>query len=574
MIDRRLRSVVALLALSGGWMTTAHADRDDDDRRRPSVPQLHHARNDSGVATTISTNGFIDTRNPFFRPLGSNERSCFTCHQPQDGWSITPKSLRERFEDTRGTDPVFRLVDGANSPKADVSTYRAREQVVQHAAEQGADPDRPADPGHRAVRARRRRRPVRLRERDRALALSPSARQHQPALPQHGHVGRPRDAARRDVEPLHLQHDDLLRAARRRSHDAGERRGPDARQGTVPLTAAQREAIVDFELGLVTAQSPRRQGRPAHRPRRARRPGEPAGRDLVLRHQRHAGRRLQDPRELLAGGDDALQGLAVVHRGRAPATTRRTATAASPSRAAAIARGEALFNSKPIAHHRRQGTQRRPQHRRHPAAPARPATTRPTPATTRCRCRSTSASTDASRRTRRPAALHAAQQDHRPDRADERSGPGAHHRAVEGHRPLQGADAARPRVARAVLPQRLREGPARGRQVLQRPLQHRLHRPGEAKTSSPSCSRCSPATKEPTWTSIIERPRARSQRVASCSSSSWRRPPSRSRRRSPSTIVPWSSARHAPLSETATSMPEATDVVPTTVAASERGNRP
>ncbi len=32
--------------------------------------------------------------------------------------------------------------------------------------------------------------------------------------------------------------------------------------------------------------------------------------------------------------------------------------------------------------------------------------------------------------------------------------------------------------------------------------------------------------------------------------------------------------RHAPLSETATSMPEATDVVPTTVAASEHGTRP
>src|SRR5450432_442832 len=129
MTQRRLRTLVALLALSGGWMTTAYADRDDDDRRRPSVPQLQHARNDSGVATTISTNGFIDTRNPFFRPLGSNERSCFSCHQPQDGWTIVPKSLRERFEQTRGTDPVFRLVDGANSPHADVSTLRAREKA-------------------------------------------------------------------------------------------------------------------------------------------------------------------------------------------------------------------------------------------------------------------------------------------------------------------------------------------------------------------------------------------------------------------------------------------------------------
>ena len=128
MQHRRGLALIALLALGGGWMSAAHADRDDDDRRRPAVPQLHHARNDSGVASTISTNGFIDTRNPFFRPLGTNERSCITCHQPQDGWTIVPKSLRERFEQTRGTDPVFRLVDGANSPHADVSTYRAREK--------------------------------------------------------------------------------------------------------------------------------------------------------------------------------------------------------------------------------------------------------------------------------------------------------------------------------------------------------------------------------------------------------------------------------------------------------------
>src|SRR5664279_4115453 len=126
MKDRRFGTWAVAAAIAGGWMALAHAG-DDDDRLRPSVPQLHHARNDSGVATTISTNGFIDTRNPFFRALGSNERSCFSCHQPQDGWTITPKSLRQRFDDTRGTDPVFRLVDGANSPRADVSTLRARE---------------------------------------------------------------------------------------------------------------------------------------------------------------------------------------------------------------------------------------------------------------------------------------------------------------------------------------------------------------------------------------------------------------------------------------------------------------
>ena len=101
----------------------------DDDRLRPDRLQMHSARNDSGLAVTISSNGFIDRRNPFFRELGANGRSCASCHQPAEGWSITPRGLRERFDRTRGMDPVFRLNDGANSPLADVSSLPAREQA-------------------------------------------------------------------------------------------------------------------------------------------------------------------------------------------------------------------------------------------------------------------------------------------------------------------------------------------------------------------------------------------------------------------------------------------------------------
>ena len=147
--------------MAGGLLSAARAD--DNDRRRPDAAQMHSARNDSGVAVTISTNGFIDRRNPFFRELGGNERSCVTCHQPNEGWTITPKGLRDRFKDTKGNDPVFRLVDGANSPKADVSTKKAREKAYSMLLDRGPDPDRPADPGDGAVRAGPGRRPVRLR---------------------------------------------------------------------------------------------------------------------------------------------------------------------------------------------------------------------------------------------------------------------------------------------------------------------------------------------------------------------------------------------------------------------------
>ncbi|HZP88157.1 MAG TPA: cytochrome C [Burkholderiales bacterium] len=83
-------------------------------------------RNASGVAATFSMTGGIDRSNPFFQKLGTNGRSCETCHQPSAGWSLTPENVRARFNRTRGRDPLFRLNDGANSPNADVSSFKAR----------------------------------------------------------------------------------------------------------------------------------------------------------------------------------------------------------------------------------------------------------------------------------------------------------------------------------------------------------------------------------------------------------------------------------------------------------------
>ena len=101
----------------------------DEDTRRPQQPPLIFAPNHSGVAATFNTAGRIDRGNPFFQSLGSNGRSCATCHQAQEGWTITPQGVRERFNASHGTDPIFRLNDGTNSPNADVSTRAAREKA-------------------------------------------------------------------------------------------------------------------------------------------------------------------------------------------------------------------------------------------------------------------------------------------------------------------------------------------------------------------------------------------------------------------------------------------------------------
>jgi hypothetical protein len=58
--------------------------------------------------------------------MGTNGRACVTCHQPSVGWTVTPQDIQARFDATDGADPIFRTNDGSNSPTADVSTVDAR----------------------------------------------------------------------------------------------------------------------------------------------------------------------------------------------------------------------------------------------------------------------------------------------------------------------------------------------------------------------------------------------------------------------------------------------------------------
>ena len=71
--------------------------------------------NPAGASQTYSSiNGGIDLKNPFFQNLGTNGRTCGTCHQPSDGMSISAANVELRFLQTEGRDPIFRTVDGSN----------------------------------------------------------------------------------------------------------------------------------------------------------------------------------------------------------------------------------------------------------------------------------------------------------------------------------------------------------------------------------------------------------------------------------------------------------------------------
>src|SRR6188768_924909 len=78
--------------------------------------------NGAGLATTYNAAGAIDLNNAFFQDLGSNKRTCASCHQPDSAWSITPANVERRFLKTLGGDAIFRNNDGSNCEGAIATT--------------------------------------------------------------------------------------------------------------------------------------------------------------------------------------------------------------------------------------------------------------------------------------------------------------------------------------------------------------------------------------------------------------------------------------------------------------------
>jgi cytochrome c peroxidase len=96
----------------------------------PIIARLETDIDPAGVIATLNVNGPTPTAgNPFFQNLGTNDRTCFTCHQPQTGWTVSAQSVQARFASSFGTDPIFRLVDGATCPSDDVSSLAAKRQA-------------------------------------------------------------------------------------------------------------------------------------------------------------------------------------------------------------------------------------------------------------------------------------------------------------------------------------------------------------------------------------------------------------------------------------------------------------
>jgi cytochrome c peroxidase len=115
-----VRVCVILCALVAALETARQARADGNG------PNLFGFADPTGIIRTYNVNGATDFDNPFFQSLGTNGRSCGSCHDAADGWTIVPSHVQARFDATGGEDPIFRTNDGSSSPIGDVSTVDAK----------------------------------------------------------------------------------------------------------------------------------------------------------------------------------------------------------------------------------------------------------------------------------------------------------------------------------------------------------------------------------------------------------------------------------------------------------------
>jgi cytochrome c553 len=86
------------------------------------IPNLFPFLDHAGLVSTYNTAGPIKENGAFFQSLGTNGRTCATCHQASNAMGLGLQNIQARYFFSGGRDPLFAAFDGANCPN---STSRA-----------------------------------------------------------------------------------------------------------------------------------------------------------------------------------------------------------------------------------------------------------------------------------------------------------------------------------------------------------------------------------------------------------------------------------------------------------------
>jgi cytochrome c peroxidase len=119
-----LKGCTGLLLAAAFYAATAH-DLDRSDSSEVFADP-------SGAVQILNANGRTNTKGAFFQSLGTNGRSCSTCHVADQAMSVATPQIRQRFAQTHGKDPLFAAVDGANCGNAKSSDASAHSLLLSH----------------------------------------------------------------------------------------------------------------------------------------------------------------------------------------------------------------------------------------------------------------------------------------------------------------------------------------------------------------------------------------------------------------------------------------------------------
>jgi hypothetical protein len=124
-VDRlRVRGLPPVRALAPGLVAalaavlTGSAAAEAPPERDSGSEDVRAYADPTGSVATFNVNGPVNEQGAFFQSLGTNGRSCSTCHVASQGMSMSAQAIRMRFLQTRGQDPLFAAIDGANCPNA------------------------------------------------------------------------------------------------------------------------------------------------------------------------------------------------------------------------------------------------------------------------------------------------------------------------------------------------------------------------------------------------------------------------------------------------------------------------
>lgn len=249
MSGRKTKAVFASLAVAGvGGVLVAQSGP-------TSLPNLFPFANESGVLETRNTTGTaLDLTGPFFQSLGTNGRTCETCHRAAQGWGVSANEVKQRFEQTQGLDPIFRTNDGSNcNHDIDTSTVGGRRQAYSLLTDKGlirVTVDVPATAEFNVIGVLNPygcNEPVTL-----SMYRRPLPTTNLRFLSTVMWDGR-ESSTQTGTQKITFATNpaDLVADLAHQALDATNGHA----QGAVPLTPAQQQAIVDFELSLSTAQA-------------------------------------------------------------------------------------------------------------------------------------------------------------------------------------------------------------------------------------------------------------------------------------------------------------------------------